>query len=65
MNVSEIDSSEIDFEAYVDSYTIKSDTKCCQNHRSERPRRPYPNYVVEFDELNRSRCVPKLDDPLP
>ena len=59
-----IDDSEVDFELYFDSQSMKSETKVSQNQRSERPRRPYPSYIIQFDELNRSRWVPKLDDPL-
>ena len=43
---------------------MKSEIKLLQNRRSEHPRRPYTSYIVAFDELNRSRWVPKLDDPL-
>ena len=50
-----INDSEINFELYFDSQSMKSDTKLIENQRSEHPRRPYPTYIIEFDELNRSR----------
>ena len=46
------------------SQSMKSEAKLSQNQRSERPRRPYPSYIVEFDELNRFRWVPKVNIPL-
>ena len=43
---------------------MKSETKSTPNRRSERPRRPYPSYIVQFDTPNRSRQVPALENQL-
>ena len=43
---------------------MKSETKWLQNRCSEHPIRPYPSYIVEFDELIRSKLVSESQNSL-
>ena len=43
---------------------MKSETKSPQNRRSERARKPYLSYIVQFDELNRSKRVAESHNSL-
>ena len=52
-----INDSEVDFEVYFDSQSMKSETKVSQNQCSQRARRPYLSNIVEFDESCRSKRV--------
>lgn len=52
-----INDSEVDFEVYFESQSMKSETKVSQNQRSGRPRRAYQRYIGQFDKLNRSQWV--------
>ena len=43
---------------------MKPETKSPQNRRSERARKPYLSYIVQFDELNRSKRVAESHNSL-
>ena len=45
------------FWSIFESKSMKTDTKLYANQHSKHPRKPYPNYMGQFDELYRSKWV--------